>query len=308
MIDVFNSLHEFVYVLWTAIHLYILGAIYVLKELNRKYHLVSTVRHLKHDDKDLPKRLDGKVAIITGGSRGIGLETAIVLLKKGCHVIIASSAPPDAVPQIIKRILSKVKEQNSDNEKIGKLEIWRLDLMSLKSVEEFVRRFRSSATQDLNYMINNAAIMFAPKKITEDGFESHYQVNYLGHCLLIWCLLPVMIESARKCVQRSRIVNVSSSTHYARDLCLEDLQSQQIYSPFHSYAQSKLCQIMFTFSLNDWLIKHNQLSQYVTVNALHPGVALTELYENVWWVKLLPWLARALFRVCIAIFLSIINN
>ena len=295
--NIFHSAKEFIFVLWTAIHLYILGAIYVLKELNRKYYLVSTVRHLKHDDKDLPKRLDGRVAIITGGSRGIGLEAAIVLLKKGCHVIIASSASPDAVPQLIKRILAKVEEQNSDNEKIGKLEIWRLDLMSLKSVQQFVDKFRSSDVKDLNYLINNAAIMFAPKKITEDGFESHFQVNYLGHCLLIWCLLPVMIKSAQKCGQRSRIVNVSSSTHYARDLCLKDLQSEQIYSPFHSYAQSKLCQIMFTFSLNDWFVKHHNLSNYLTVNALHPGVALTELYENVWWVKLLPWLARALFRV-----------
>ena len=299
MIDIFHSLNELVFVLWTAIHLYVLGAVYVLKELNRKYHLVSSVRHLSQDDKDLPKRLDGKVAIITGGSRGIGLEVAIVLLQKGCHVIIASSANPDIARQLTKRIIEKVKKQNVENEKIGKLEIWRLDLLSLKSVQQFVDKFNSSGVKDLNYLVNNAAIMFAPKKITDDGFESHFQVNYLGHCLLIWLLMPVMVSSAQKCGQRSRVVNVSSSTHFARDLCLNDLQSKQIYSPFHSYAQSKLCQIMFTFSLNDWFKTNQQFGQYITVNALHPGVALTELYENVWWVKLLPSLARALFRVCI---------
>ncbi|CAG2108959.1 unnamed protein product [Medioppia subpectinata] len=138
--------------------------------------------------------------------------------------------------------------------------------------------------------------MFAPKKFTDDGFESHFQVNYLGHCLLVWALMPVMAASAQRCGQRSRVVNVSSSTHYARDLCLNDLQSEEIYSPFHSYAQSKLCQIMFTFSLNHWFATHQQYGQYVSVNALHPGVALTELYTNVWWVKIVPSLARALFR------------
>ncbi|CAG2104995.1 unnamed protein product [Medioppia subpectinata] len=297
--DMILSLHSFrevVYVLWTAIHLYILGAVYVLKELNRKYHLVSTVRHLSQDDKDLPKRLDGKVAIITGGSRGIGLEVAIVLLLKGCHVIIASSANPEIVDQLVAKILAKVREENVNNEKIGKLEIWRLDLISLTSVEEFVKKFHASGVNELHYLVNNAAIMFAPKKFTDDGFESHFQVNYLGHCLLVWALMPVMAASAQRCGQRSRVVNVSSSTHYARDLCLNDLQSEEIYSPFHSYAQSKLCQIMFTFSLNHWFATHQQYGQYVSVNALHPGVALTELYTNVWWVKIVPSLARALFR------------
>jgi len=306
MILSWHSLQEVVYVLWTAIHLYILGAIYVLKELNRKCQLVSAVRHLSPDDEDLPKRLDGKVAIITGGSRGIGLEVAIVLLLKGCHVIIASSANPEIVDQLILKILAKVKEENVNNETIGKLEIWRLDLISLTSVQEFVDKFHSSGVTGLHYLVNNAAIMFAPKKMTDDGFESHFQVNYLGHCLLVWALMPAMAAAAKKCGHQSRVVNVSSSTHYARDLRLHDLQSQEIYSPFHAYAQSKLCQIMFTYSLNHWLAAHHQYGQHVTVNALHPGVALTELYLHVWWVKIVPSLARALFRVSSHGFLELI--
>jgi len=297
MIPIIKDMIELLFVMWTALHLYILGAVYVLKELNRKYQLFSAVRHLSSDDKDLPKRLDGKVAIITGGSRGIGLEVAKILLVKGCHVIILSSAKPDIAKQLTTKIVQKLKEQNNTDEKIGKLEIWHLDLMSLESVRLFVEKFHSSGIENLNYLVNNAAIMFAPKKMTADGFESHFQVNYLGHCLLIWSLLPLMVKSAKKCGQQSRIVNVSSSTHYARNLSLNDLQLQKIYSPFHAYAQSKLAQIMFTFSLNEWLSRNPETGDFVTVNSLHPGVALTELYENVWWVKIVPWLARALFRV-----------
>ncbi|XP_054163158.1 dehydrogenase/reductase SDR family member on chromosome X-like [Oppia nitens] len=296
IVDSWDAFKELVYVMWTAIHLYILGAIYVLKELNRKTQIISSVRHLSTDDTDLPKRLDNKVAIITGGSRGIGLEAAIVLLLKGCHVIIASSANPKTLNQLTNTILATVNQQNTRKEKIGKLEIWRLDLLSIKSVQQFVDKFHSSDVKNLHYLVNNAAIMFAPKKVTDDGYESHFEVNYLGHCLLIWALMPVMVASAKRCGQRSRVVNVSSSTHYARDLRINDLQSEDIYSPFHAYAQSKLCQIMFTYSLNDWLATHPMSGQYITVNSLHPGVALTELYTNVWWVKMLPALARALFR------------
>lgn len=296
MIEIISHLRELLFVLWTAFNLYTLGAFYVLKELNRKYHLLSSVRHLSSDDKDLPKRLDGRVAVITGGSRGIGLEAVQVLLLKGCHVIIGSSAKPQIAKQLTINILEKVKNQMNGNQKIGSLDIWHLDLMSLKSVQLFVQKFHSSGVENINYLINNAAIMFGPKKITIDEFESHFEVNYLGHCLLIWSLMPSMVKSSQKCGQYSRIVNVSSSTHYARDLFLDDLQSTKIYSPFHAYAQSKLAQIMFTFSLNDWLARNQQFGDYVSVNALHPGVALTELYENVWWVTIFPSLARTLFR------------
>ncbi len=292
-----RNISEILFIIWTAIHLYILGAIYVLKELNRKYQIVSSVRHLSDDDKDLPKRLDGKVAVITGGSRGIGLEVAKVLLLKGCDVIIGSSSKPEIAKQLTRKISEELNRQKTSNERVGKLEIWPLDLMSLQSVQSFVKKLETSGFKNLNYLINNAAVMFAPKTITIDGFESHFQVNYLGHCLLIWSLMPLMVRSAKKCGQRSRIVNVSSSTHYARDLCLNDLQSTHIYSPFHSYAQSKLAQIMFTFTLNEWLTRNNELGDFLTVNSLHPGVALTELYVNVWWVKIMPFLARALFRV-----------
>ena len=137
--------------------------------------------------------------------------------------------------------------------------------------------------------------MFAPFSLTEDGFESHLSINYLGHCLLIWAFLPILNETGFKSGPLSRIINVSSSTHYARNLRLDDLNGSKLYSPYHAYAQSKLAQIMFTFKLHRYL---NEKGSYdlVTVNSVHPGVAKTALYEHVWWVQLFPGLASMVFR------------
>lgn len=289
-----TNILEILFVLWTGIKVYVWAAIYALKEFNRKYDLWSKVHRLSPEDSDLPKSLDGKVAIITGGNRGIGLETAVVLLTKGCHVIVGGPVTPFSAPEVKKSIEHRARL--TKDQTIGRLDIWHLDLSSLKSVQDFVHRFVSSDIQDLHLLVNNAGIMFAPKTFTEDGFESHFQINYLSHCLLTWSLLPVMTRSGQKCGQQSRIVNVSSSCHLSVDLCLEDLQSEHMYSRFHSYSQSKLCQIMFTYSLNDWLLKEGS-DQYVTVNCLHPGVVLTELYAKVWWVRKMPFIAKLLMRV-----------
>lgn len=140
--------------------------------------------------------------------------------------------------------------------------------------------------------------MYAPFSLTPDGFESHLSVNYLGHCLLIWALLPKLNETGQKSGTLSRIVNVSSSTHYARPINLDDLNGLKLYSPYHAYAQSKLAQIMFTFKLNRYLNNKSTISPYkwVTVNCLHPGVAKTALYEHVWWVNDFPKFASLILR------------
>ena len=294
MHDILILLNQSLFVLWTGIQVYVWAALYALKEINRRYGLWSEVRRLSPEDPDLVQRLDGKVAVISGGNRGIGLETAVVLLAKGCHVIIGCPLEEQNTWFIAITIQNRARKMSRNG--IGRLDIWYLDLLSLQSVREFAQRFRSSDVKDLHLLVNNAGVMFVPKQVTIDGFESHFQVNYLSHCLLTWSLLPVLIRSGQNCGQPSRIVNVSSSCHYARDLCLNDLQSERSYSPFHSYCQSKLCQIMFTYSLNDWLLREG-FGQYVTVNAVHPGVVYTQLYSNVWWVTHLPLVAKFIMRV-----------
>ena len=209
-------------------------------------------------------------------------------------MIATSAKPGDALEQLHQRMLLQLRDSCS-----SRLELWHLDLACFDSVLQFVQRFRGSG-RDLNLLINNAGQMYAPFRVTDDGFESHWQVNYLSHCLLIALLLPSLQSTAKRAKRQSRIINVASSTHYSRNLTFDDLNGFHLYSPFHAYAQSKLAQIMFTFKLHELLnagAVARDFGSYVSVNCLHPGVAKTELYENVWWVKAFPFVADLLFRV-----------
>lgn len=286
-----HMIKEFLFNIWCFFCLYVLGAFYVLVELNRKWKLFGDVRSLDLN-KDVPSDLSNEVCIITGGSRGIGWETAKVLVTKGCHVIVATSVKSG---QPIAKLTGKLKSELKVNP--DKLELWHLDLSSMKSITDFVTKFTSSGL-GLNVLINNAGVMYIPFKLTEDGFESHLAINYLGHCLLIWALMPILNATAKKSGKFARIVNVASSTHFARNMQLTDLNGLKYYSPFHAYAQSKLAQIMFTYRMHEYL-KSSEKFKWITINSLHPGVVKTELYEHVLWVKMLPFIATLLFRVCL---------
>lgn len=288
-----RTIREWIYNLWCFFCLYSLGAIYIPIEINRKYDLINKVRKLNYDE-DLPQSMAGTVAVVTGGSRGIGWETAKTLIARGCHVIVASSVangPP--MKQLREKLIRDLKK-DSDPIK-GKLDVWHLDLTSMDSVKQFAKRFSESGLH-LNVLINNAGLMYAPHKLTVDRYESHWAINYLSHCLLVALLLPHLERTGAKSATKSRIINVASSTHFARNLSFDDLNGDKLYSPYHAYAQSKLAQIMFSYKLHQVMAASDKYNN-VRVLALHPGVAKTELYEHVWWVVAFPFIADQLFRV-----------
>lgn len=297
--DAVAAIKLFIYNSWCFICLYALGATYIPVEINRKIDLFKTVRFLDLH-KDLPSSaVKSKTAIITGGSRGIGWEAAKILVSRGVRVIIATSVKEGSPIQALnKRLSRELLDEYKDSLKIDdvhlKLEFWHLDLTSMSSVISFTNRVKESKLH-VHVLINNAGQMYAPFRLTADGFESHWAINYLAHSLLILLLLPVLEKSSKSSNTRSRIVNVSSSTHFARNVNLDDVNGTKLYSPFHAYSQSKLAQVMFTYKLNRWLCQR-RLIDSITVNCLHPGVAKTELYEHVWWVKTFPFLADIMFR------------
>lgn len=302
--EVIDASRKWFYDVWAFLCLYGLGLYYMPIEVNRKLNWFSglpwfSVRKLNPHD-DLPHDLSNLSVIMTGGSRGIGWEAAKMLLLRGARVIIASSVKDGIQMQELKDRLDKQLKESCESNVVpdnltDNLDCWHLDLSSFSSVISFVEKFTSSG-KHLNVLINNAGQMYSPFRLTKDNWESHWEINYLSHSLLIALLLPVLEETGRKCDIKSRIINVASSTHYARDLNLSDVNGFQLYSPYHAYAQSKLAQIMFTYKLHDLLSHHPSIS-HVSINCLHPGVAKTELYENVWWVKTFPFLADILFRV-----------
>uniref|UniRef100_A0A8C9WAG9 Polyprenol dehydrogenase n=1 Tax=Scleropages formosus TaxID=113540 RepID=A0A8C9WAG9_SCLFO len=206
------------------------------------------------------------VAIVTGGAKGMGYETARHLTSLGMHVVIAGNSEEEGLAAV-----RKIREENSK----GKVEFQFLDLSSLKSVRQFVRMFKDRRLP-LHILVNNAGVMLVPERQTEDGFELHFGLNYLGHFLLTNLLLDTLKQSGShdSC---ARVVTVSSATHYVGVLNLEDLQSRSCYCAHGAYAQSKLALVLFSYHLQQKLTAGGFP---VTVNVVDPGMVNTDLYQN----------------------------
>jgi len=216
---------------------------------------------------DLPSQ-SGRTAVITGGSRGIGLETVRVLLKLDMHLIIGSSSPEKA-----KKVLEPLKEETDGK---GRLEVWSLDLAKQESVRAFCKRFLETGLP-LHVLLCNAGIMFYPEhKLTEDGFEMQMAVNHLGHFLLQHLLYP-RLRSSGTAERAARIVNVSSAAHNCCSAVnFHDLMMSKLYSSKGAYFQSKGAQILCTKYLAR---KASEAKEPVTSTSLHPGVIYTDLYD-----------------------------
>ncbi|XP_039648852.1 dehydrogenase/reductase SDR family member on chromosome X isoform X3 [Perca fluviatilis] len=195
-------------------------------------------------------RQDGRVAMVTGGTRGMGYETAKHLAKLGMHVVIAGNKREEGAAAV-----RRIQEEDSQ----GK-----------------------------------AGIMMVPEGQTEDGVEIHFALNYLGHFLLTNLLLDTLKRSGRpgRC---SRIINMSSATHYAGEMHMDDLNRRICYSSHSAYAQSKLALVLFTYHLQEQLTAGGFP---VTVSAVDPGMVDTALYDNLWSIvqALKKPVAKILFR------------
>ncbi|XP_058066298.1 retinol dehydrogenase 12-like [Anopheles bellator] len=205
-------------------------------------------------------RLDAKVVIITGANAGIGKEAAIECAKRGARVYMGcrDAARMEKARQ---EILDKSGSQN-----VFGLD---LDLASFDSIRGFVKTFLSMERR-LHVLINNAGVMACPKTYTKEGFEMHFGTNHLGHFLLTNLLLDVLRRTAP-----SRIVTVSSLGHKWGRLNRDDVNAEKEYREWDAYAQSKLCNILFSRHLAKRL-----RGTGVNTYALHPGAINTELMRH----------------------------
>ncbi|XP_073083805.1 polyprenol dehydrogenase [Manis javanica] len=210
-----------------------------------------------------------RVAVVTGGTDGIGYATAKYLARLGMHVILAGNNDRKA-----EEAVRKIKEETL-NEKV---EFLYCDLASMMSIRQFVQNFKMKKIP-LHVLVNNAGVMMVPQRKTKDGFEEHLGLNYLGHFLLTHLLLDTLKASGSpgRC---ARVVTVSSATHYVGELNLDDLQGSTSYSPHGAYAQSKLALVLFTYRLQHLLAAQGS---HVTANVVDPGVVDTDLYKHLFW-------------------------
>ncbi|KAI8800020.1 hypothetical protein BJ742DRAFT_764545 [Cladochytrium replicatum] len=224
---------------------------------------------------DIPN-LSGKVAIVTGGSSGIGLKTALELARKGAHIFVAARNERKTLA-----VVEDIKKETGNHN----VEFGHLNLLSLKSVDKFASDFLARGLP-LHILVNNAGVMFAPFELSEDGIESQFATNHLAHFHLTTRLLEKIAETGKKDGD-ARIVNVSSSLHRAAPkegvyLTLEKLNDSKIYNPQTGYGQSKVANILFTRHLDNIIqSKYPPETYHVYANVLHPGVIRTELARHV---------------------------
>ena len=195
--------------------------------------------------------------LITGGTSGIGKETAVALAKGGTTV--AFTARTKEAGEAAQR---EIRERSGN----AAVSFFVADLSSLASVRHLAAEVLERYPR-LNVLINNAGVLEQTRKLSPDGFEMDFAVNYLAPFLLTKLLLPALRAGAP-----SRIVNVSSSMHTEGAINFDDLQSEKHFDRYQAYAQSKLALILFTKKLAKELSGSG-----VTVNALHPGVIGTEM-------------------------------
>lgn len=182
----------------------------------------------------------GKTAIVTGSNTGIGKETALDFAKRGARVILACRDEEKAT----KAAKDIITETGSD-----KVVVRVLDLSSFESVRAFAKVINETEGR-LDILVNNAGLGRS-YRLTEDGYETVFQVNYLSHFLLSLLLMEKIKKSAP-----SRIVNVSSMAHDSKHVTLrldDFVLSKEKYSPFQRYGRSKLAQVVFTTELSQRL-------------------------------------------------------
>jgi len=205
------------------------------------------------------RNLAGKRILITGASAGLGAETARALAAHGASIVMAV------------RDLAK-GERAAEAVRAGAaadagVELCELDLASLTSVRACADSLLAEGNL-LNVLIANAGVMARPQGTTQDGFETQFGTNHLGHFVFVNRLVPLLIAGAP-----SRVVVLSSSGHRMSDVDLHDHNFERTpYDPWLAYGRAKTANALFAVALDNRLRDRG-----VRACAVHPGGIQTEL-------------------------------
>lgn len=197
--------------------------------------------------------LTGKIALVTGGYTGIGLDTTKTLAAAGATVIVPARSMEKAEKNLVG---------------IANVELEEMDLMDPTSIDQFAESFIASG-RPLHLLINNAGIMFVPLRRDARGLESQLVTNYLSPFQLTARLWPAL-----KKANGARVINLSSQGHQFAPFDFEDPNFEhRSYETLAGYGQSKTGLNLFTLEL-DRLAKVHHVRAY----SVHPGTIMgTEL-------------------------------
>lgn len=203
--------------------------------------------------------MEGKICLVTGGTKGIGRATAVALAERGARVIIVGrdeEAGHTAVSQHPHLNLTYLPA----------------DLARQRDIHQLATQLQTQHPH-LDLLINNAGIISQTRQLTPDGLEKTLAVNHLAPFLLTHLLLPLLQASPAP-----RIITVASQAH-SHTLDFDNLQGEKSYDPLAQYKTSKLANILFTAELARRLAAHPAQSHIIT-NCLHPGVIQTQLLTD----------------------------
>ncbi len=200
--------------------------------------------------------LAGRIAIVTGGYSGLGIETVSALVGAGARVIV-----PARRPDVARAAL--------DARGLGAVAVDELDLSDLAGVRAFADRFLATG-RSVDILINNAAIMAAPEARVGDGWESQFATNHLGHYALTNLLWPALVANGG-----ARVVALSSTGHKLSGIRFDDPQFSTGYDKWVAYGQAKTANSLFAVQLD---LLGAPLG--VRAFAVHPGGIMTELQRH----------------------------
>lgn len=210
--------------------------------------------------------VSGRTYLITGTTNGIGKETLLALarMQNPPHIIVANRNP-----QASEQLIEEVKALNPNMS----VEAVTLDLSSFQSVRECAQNVLQR-DGPLHGLLLNAGVFIDSYGETKEGYERNVGINHLGHFYLTKLLLPKVIETAQndEAGKKGRIVVVASHSHYLGSINFNDfpLSAATVGNAVNqrAYAQSKLCNVLFSNELSRRLQEKNAP---VTVNSLHPA-------------------------------------
>lgn len=193
--------------------------------------------------------LSGRLALVTGGYSGLGLEATRALAAAGARVVV-----PARRPETARENLAGVDGVDLDE----------LDLADLDSVAAFAGRRLDEGTP-IDMLIDNAGVMACPLERVGPGWERQFATNHLGHFALVNRLVPALADDAR-------VVSVSSRGHHFSDIDLDDVHyERREYDKWRAYGQAKTANVLFAVGL---------AARGVRAFSLHPGGIMTPLQRH----------------------------